>query len=317
MGEAMRWNKRRVVGRRKNGRPEVKYTEASEQRLIGEPTPALVSPEVWHTAQATINRMRTYTNHINTHERFRLLAGMVRCGCCGGCMTTQKIPGRGGVSYFYYTCLNRRNRRTACVNPRQQISAVEQSVWSQVREFITDDAAIRRAVEKAQGRAADLTLELAHHKEGLRKAEETADRLVGSLAGLEDDVVLQPLRKRLLGISKQAQTDRAAIADLEARQQLGELATQSLADILSKCGALSRLIITANGREHVRSLVVEGPVQIIEDITPETKREILQGCGCRVTLLDKRVRVELEPLVSSTNSPTRRGSSIATSSPAT
>jgi site-specific DNA recombinase len=302
-GEAMSWGKTRVVGRRKNGRPDTKYTQPDDQRLIGEPTPALVSPQVWQAAQATINRGRTYINQINIYKSFKMLAGMVKCGCCGGTMTTQKKPGRGGKVYFYYTCLNRRNKQTQCVNPRQQIHLVEQSVWKQVRDFLGDDAAIKRAVRRAQGEQDSLARELEAHREALRTAEKQAAGLVGALGGLEDAVVLEPLRKRLSALSGEAQTHRRAIAELEARQMTEGMIVLCL-------------------RHHEDFLA--GRLRL--DVhSPQERRELLLGLGCRVVLQDKLVKVELDVplvadgpvLVSATNSPTRRGSSTATSNPPT
>jgi hypothetical protein len=216
------------VGRRPNGRPDIKYTQPSEQKLIGAPTPALVTPAVSAKAQQTIGRMRSYTNHINTYKVFRMLAGMVRCGQCGGCMPTQKIPGRGGAVYHYYTCLNRRNKQTECANPRQQIGAVEASVWEQVCSFLGDDAAIRRAVANARGQQADIARELEHHREALRLAEKMAAGLVATLSGLEDAVVTEPVRKRLLGLSEQTAGHRRAIQDLETRIMAEDAMVMSL-----------------------------------------------------------------------------------------
>jgi site-specific DNA recombinase len=296
-GEAMSWGKTRVVGRRKNGRPDTKYTQPDDQRLIGEPTPALVSPEVRQAAQATINRGRTYVNNINTYKSVKLLAGMVKCGCCGGTMTTQKKPGRGGKVYFYYTCLNRRSKQTQCVNPRQQIHLVQQSVWKQVRDFLGDDAAIKRAVRRAQGEQDSLARELEAHREAVRTAEKQAAGLVAGLAELEDECVLRPLRARLAALSGETQTHRRAIVELEARQ-------------------MTEAMIVLCLRHHEDLLA--GRLRL-EVPSPQERREVLLGLGCRV-LRDKLVKVELDvpvvadgpALVSVTNSPTARGSSTAT-----
>jgi hypothetical protein len=192
------------------------------------------------------------------------------------------------------------------MNPRQQIHLVEESVWSQLQAFLGDESAIKRAVQRAQGEQDSLARELEHHREALRLTEKTAAGLVGSLAGLEDDVVLKPLRVRLLALSDQAAAHRRAIIDLETRLLAGEAVAMSLHEIRA-LGGLDYL----SDADLAELLEQSGP-------TPQQRREVLMNLGCQVILLNKEVKVELDlRLVTTASAPTGRGSSTATSSPPT
>ena len=307
-GAPMSWGKTRVVGRRPNGRAAVEVTLEEDRISLGEATPVIIERELWELAQLTINRRKTYSNAVNSYKQFRMLAGMVFCRC-GSSMTTQKAyrwKKRGW--YYLYTCLAKRESRKRtcdCDNKSMQIEQVEESVWEQVVNLAQDQGALQRAIEKARGDDAGLELELAARRQLITDAEATAARLVDALSGLTDPIVQRPLRAKLAALSKQAEEHRRAVVDLESRLAQCGQASSGLAYVLAmfqgtitsvmtetttepfplaSLGRIDRLVLTAEGEP---------------EITPEVKRKVLEALGCRVTLDNKQIRVELNiPLAS-------------------
>jgi site-specific DNA recombinase len=98
------WNKRKFIGIRGKTRKAVR--RAPEELVTSEmPDLAVVSKELWTAVQARLarhghNRHRPAGSGKTTY----LLTGLLRCGKCGGSMSTVGSKKKAGVKYVHIGC---------------------------------------------------------------------------------------------------------------------------------------------------------------------------------------------------------------------
>ena len=94
-------------------------------------------------------------------KKFRMLAGMVRCGC-GHTMTTAKVCNNKKTKqyYAYYFCMGRREKRNGCREPYIRLERVEAVVWEKLQQLVRDPELLRRTIEQARGSEDRAHLEL-------------------------------------------------------------------------------------------------------------------------------------------------------------
>lgn len=306
IGEPMVWGKTRVVGRKKDGRAEVAFTDQHKQ--LGQATPSIVSKELWDSAHKYDGVYRTYLAPINTYKKNRMLSGMIYCGVCGSTMTTAKTwKWKKTAHYHWYICLNKANDSKSCSNPRMQLPLVEAEVWKQVSEFLRDKEGIKKAVAKTREASPLLDTDLELHRSAIVKEEAAMSRLVKRLGQEEDDTIAKVFRAELDSLSKSIQDHRQAIANIEAEIQAREAAERSVR-------YMEQFLASGHVDEIMEGLagVPVGTTwtEVLNDIAEEflggdqRKREILQTLGTRVEILNGTVKVELAiPLVDKPGSP--------------
>jgi site-specific DNA recombinase len=149
---------------------------------LGGPTPIIVDRATWGRAQLTIKRHKTYSGSLSELRRFRMLAGMVYCGCACR-MTPNKVcvSRARGVYADYHVCINNKSKRFACREPRQRIDHVEQVVRDKVQALVQDPETLRRVIERARGSESQAKVQLEAQQESRREAEATISRLIDRL----------------------------------------------------------------------------------------------------------------------------------------
>lgn len=112
--------------------------------------PPLVSDELWHTADAFLDRFskrgRRRTKHVY------LVQGAGRCGMCGANMVPVSTLS-GSQRCWYYTC-SRRRRPPAdgnrCTLPMRRLDNIDARVWQAVAGVITQPRVVEVALKRQQ-----------------------------------------------------------------------------------------------------------------------------------------------------------------------
>jgi Recombinase zinc beta ribbon domain len=131
-------------GRRYRKRSTVKWRPQEEWIAVPVPT---------YLPRALVDRARAALENNKGYERKHLardweLRGLVRCRC-GSKMRTQTTKLRGGRTYYYYTCLQRRSlgKMCSCTQKTLQATEVEPAVWAFVSGLLKDCENIRAGME--------------------------------------------------------------------------------------------------------------------------------------------------------------------------
>jgi site-specific DNA recombinase len=185
------WNRATHRKARKTGKVRTRANPAAD--YVRKPAPALriIAAETWAAVQARLAEVRAEVdakgNASAANAPKRLFSGLLRCGACGGPLTTAG-PGRR------YRCRNRTDKgAAACSNARTAIADdLERQVLDQLRaELLHPDvveAVVRRfhevQAEKGQGARQRRGLLERELGEVRRKAERLVSQVAaGELAG--------------------------------------------------------------------------------------------------------------------------------------
>src|SRR6185437_8577432 len=115
-----------------------KRSVAKNRKIIIRAVPAVVTPEVWEKAQATLKKNRLMVQRPD-HKGY-LLRGLIRCGICGLSFVGART--RTGFSHIY-KCTGRQQYRAIhgpdgkrCPSRALNGSAVDAIVWADVEQFL-------------------------------------------------------------------------------------------------------------------------------------------------------------------------------------
>jgi len=221
----------------------------SHDRLITEPAYALVDPETW-AITAMIAEIHRKNQHPWVKRRF-LLCGMIRCGYCGGGMTTRVVHPKSDRRYTYYGC-NRaiRSRLNHCPQRHIRTQELDDLVWGYVMDLARDPAQIQAAARETKRRHfaewREQLKQIYGDLKGLRmrlgRARVAYERKVYTLEEYEQSrAEIEPQEAELE--ERRARLERLAKDD-EERQ----VAVESTAEALRLAGALDALPLEAKRR---------------------------------------------------------------------
>jgi hypothetical protein len=98
--------------------------------------PAIVTREMWESAQLQIQRNKKLATRNNKHNY--LLRGLLHCALCGRSMTAYARPAKrkngSDKIYYYYSCISKESNTyavngTSCQCRRIPVEDLEQAVW--------------------------------------------------------------------------------------------------------------------------------------------------------------------------------------------
>jgi site-specific DNA recombinase len=185
-------------------------------------TPAIVPPELYKAAQATLTRPGRRRQNA---ARKYLLSGRTRCGVCGGRLTGSVLSGR----YFYYYC--RRNRKHYggnCTLRYQRAEPLETAVWDAVREILLHPEIVAAEVrDRKQAAAPHLSTEPAKLERQISKIKGAEARLLRAYAF--EDVDAAMLQTELRRVRRDREALEARLSDL--RHQLAEIERLATAEL--------------------------------------------------------------------------------------
>ena len=108
----------------------------------------LVSEETWRKANDLYaERHSGKTRRGRGFQSLAPLAGILRCGACGGAMTPSHTV-RRGVRYNYYVCTGTSKGRRQCPNARVSAPQIESAVFAQLIELLKSPTLVRRIADQ-------------------------------------------------------------------------------------------------------------------------------------------------------------------------
>ena len=122
------------------------YKDESEIRIEGG-MPQIISKETFEKAQEVLKARRRAPGTNKAKENY-LLAGLIRCGCCGRHYQGNRRQGKNKPMYVSYRCSYRRlTSSKVCDNKEIRKEYIEEYVLSELERKIFNDKAIPHLVE--------------------------------------------------------------------------------------------------------------------------------------------------------------------------
>jgi site-specific DNA recombinase len=213
------------------GRPHGTATPQPPERWIAVgPVPAIISQEQFDQVQAKLAQNQSFASRNNTAHQY-LLRALVSCGCCLLACTARTVNRRN----HYYLCNGKgqavhSHRDTPC--PARYIPAqqLDELVWRDLCDLLTQPAHIAAALSRAQG-GAWLPQELHARRENLRKGraslQQQLDRLTD--AYLRAVIPLDEYERRRHDLEQKdralANQDELLAGEAERHHELAGVAT--------------------------------------------------------------------------------------------
>lgn len=123
------------------------YKDESEIVKIEGGMPQIISKEVFEQAQIVMNSRRKSPGSNKAKENY-LLAGLIRCGCCGKHYHGNRRTSKGKPLYVSYRCSYRRiTSSKVCNNKEIRKEYIEEYVLSELERKIFNDKSIQYLVE--------------------------------------------------------------------------------------------------------------------------------------------------------------------------
>ncbi|HJR09009.1 MAG TPA: recombinase family protein [Pyrinomonadaceae bacterium] len=278
-GETVQWV-RRSIKRRMEPRPESEHIHLPEGV-----TPAIVTPELWLTAQQRLEVSKGESKR--NKSRPYLLRGHIVCANCGSRMYPMPIGTRRGV-YRYYRCSTYIRRfAQPCGASGVPADACEAWAWQEVEHYLQNPDLIEREVRRVQAEGIDSQL--------------VKDREVASRGLERHNQVVQRLAKRL----RNADDELADIIErelLQAKRERDEL-VKTLADLEERIRRQERVVVNLKSLHDYCREVGER----LSTFTFEEKRLALDALGAEITAngrcwqMDTLIPEYLEPKTISSN----------------
>jgi site-specific DNA recombinase len=256
------------IGRGFGGHP---LADPSEWVAVAQ-VPAIVKQEQFDQVQARLAHNQQFACRNNTTHAY-LLRALVSCGRCQLACTGRSDSRHG---YAYYTCRGKGHPIVSCRDekcPSRFIPAgqLDELVWHDVCEMLTQPEMIAQALQRAQG-GQWLPQELQARRENLRKARVSLEQQLQRLtdAYLANVLGLEEYKRRRL--------------DLEQRQQgLAEQVRQLEASV----GRHDELAGLVQSIEAFCQRVQQG----LSNATFEQKRQLIELLIDRVVVTDEEVEI--------------------------
>jgi site-specific DNA recombinase len=226
-------------------------TRKAKREVISAPVEGLVSPALWHAAQATLGANRSIPK--NTPRRY-LLRGVIHCGIDG--LSYCGSQGRGEVGW--YRCTGQLVERGVlpgrCWGQSVRTDAIEPIVWEDIEHWLRDPG---DALDDLDGRAERAAAGALVEAESI-----TLARAIEALDGQRSQVLALNIRGRLGDSELDIELDRitAERAELEARvaalgPSCGDELTDSAQDLLADVRARLDAGLSIDQRQEIVRLL--------------------------------------------------------------
>ncbi|WP_414693920.1 recombinase family protein [Phenylobacterium sp.] len=201
------FNRRRYRKHPETGRRSSIINPPDQWVRVPTPDLRLVDDALWQRVQT--RKAELGDKPLGSRKRpRRLLAGLLRCGLCGGSMTVQ-----GGERFG---CSAHRERGT-CSNSRTiKVAQVDEQVLQGVRDHLLQPATIEHSMRAYQAELAAGSAQAISHRSSVERAlQDVEGRLQRLLDLYERDVIgLDTFRERLTGIEAKRDGLRTELAGL-------------------------------------------------------------------------------------------------------
>ena len=195
------------------------------------PCPAIVSPELWHAANAKLVINRTQSKRNAKHD-YLLGGSLLKCGQCGHTMTgAQRTRGPHCYRCDGFAPDGSRVRHTT------NGPEVEAAVWGALCALLRDHeqmvAALERLTDKASAEAQDLADEIASLERSAAVVEEKGERLLDLY--LSGGLTKEKYESKAAALDDQVQRLRERALDLDGRRQKALQQMLPVEDIKAIC----------------------------------------------------------------------------------
>lgn len=227
-GDTVQWV-RRSVKRKMQPRPESEHV-----RLSSGVTPAIVTPELWQSAQDRLAVSKGDATR-NTLRPF-LLRGHIVCGNCGARMYPMPIGTREHYRRYYRCSSSVRRFTGPCGGSAVNGDRCEEWAWAEVKRYLQNPDLVAKEVERMQTDGIDP--QLVKDREVAQKALERHDqgtqRLVRRLRDTDDELA-EIIERELLQAKREKQSLQKTLADLDMRIEGQEQAAVNLKSLYDYC----------------------------------------------------------------------------------
>lgn len=227
----------------------------------------LVPRDVWQRAQQELSNRRRQRSGAPSREY--LLSGLVRCGYCGSTVHGFSNAS-GGKRYAWYVCTARSPGlvgKPKCMLRHLRAVPLEEIVWSQVRAWLQNPAALLSAMEAEHGAAEPTEREMRMNQDALDALSEAQVRVVRLVArGLVDEeqaetelTQIRASQKRLKARQGQLAAMTAAVVSPQRQAEFWRLAKRVRNSLDSPTEAKKKQLI----RELVAEVIVRDPPEVL------------------------------------------------------
>lgn len=279
-GETVQWV-RRSVKRKMQPRPESEHV-----RLPSGVTPAIVTPELWQSAQERLAVSKGDATRNNSLPF--LLRGHIMCGNCGARMYPMPIGKREQYRRYYRCSSYIRRFAQRCGASAVPADLCENWAWAEIKRYLQNPNLIAQEVERLQteGIDAQLVKDREVTQKALDRHNQGTQRLVKRLRDADDELA-EIIERELLNAKREKQALLNTLADLDARIEGQEQAAVNLKSLYDYCRevenelagfefdekrlALDALGVTviANGREWRMTARIPNVIEA-ESISPNS-----------------------------------------------
>jgi transcriptional regulator with XRE-family HTH domain len=251
-------------------RGELQYgrrsTKPGGREVISAFIPALVTPEVWAAAQATLAKNQIMSR--NT-DRVYLLKSVIRCGCCG-----RYYVGCWSRKYPRYRCngqlTDRRPIQERCPSKTVKDPDLEPVVWDDIQRFLRDPGDILEELERERNmdqgvivaEAEIVTLETALAGLAQRKKKAIDLNLRNRISDEELDELLLEIYREQEGVEQRLR---------ELQESLSESPEPLNVDLLSELRRRLDEGLNERERQEIVQLLVKR-ITVYTEISPEGKK---------------------------------------------
>ncbi len=252
----MIWNRVSMQKDPDTGRRVSRPNPESEWIIKAVPQLRIVPAELFAKVQG-IKAVRGKARPEQSHRPRHLLAGLLRCGCCGSAMVVNNVGHEGRRLYC-----GRRKEGGRCTNGKTyKLKPIEQRVVAALKAQLADPRVIERYLKTYREERKRLARENAGKRGALERALAQAEREVGRLVdGFAQGIISdEEARKRLPGARQRRDAAKADLGALAPAIKVVELhpaaVTRYLAAIDDLATTLSRRLV--EGDEEVASALRE------------------------------------------------------------
>lgn len=210
-------------------------------KLHADTTPAIVSPELWQSANDRRHESRARQAAWTRNEkRPYLLRGRIVCSNCGRpmiCNTETGGPGRREERRRVYRCSSHGTPQGRCGATRVPADVLEAWVWDELCTRIRDPHLIAEQIEHIRDEEPDPALvgDLAAARREIVKLTKQQERLVRRLRDTDDDAVGNLIEREIATIEEEKRHLQRMINDIESRLAVQEAQSGQLDMLADYC----------------------------------------------------------------------------------
>ena len=182
-------------------------------------SPAIITAELYDKVQDLLQKNKRQYGK-KTEGTYFALTGKLFCGHCGAAMIGDSGNGKGGT-YYYYSCINKKNRRT-CKKKSERKDWLEKFVCEQTAIYILDKNNIAHIAKRVEAASADdlgasRLKELERERRAINKEiDDAADAIIKAAS----QRLIDRINTKVDALEKRLDDVDAEISELKLRREM-------------------------------------------------------------------------------------------------